>query len=151
MQKKLIILDLYSQPYLDTGCSRQDQPATAQQNLTAPATDTTTAASVPAQTTTLSGVHRIDDNALTPGAAAAPTTRTSLLDPLRASACSPQYVTTKRSKKKSAAIVGGSAAAGAAIGALAGGGKGAAIGAIAGGAGVASLTTARRRKSATVE
>ncbi len=41
----------------------------------------------------------------------------------------------KRSKKKSAAIVGGSAATGAAIGALAGGGKGAAIGAIAGGAG----------------
>jgi len=41
----------------------------------------------------------------------------------------------KRSKKKSAAIVGGSAVAGAAIGALAGGGKGAAIGAIAGGAG----------------
>ena len=40
----------------------------------------------------------------------------------------------KRSKKKSAAIVGGSAATGAAIGALAGGGKGAAIGAISGGA-----------------
>jgi hypothetical protein len=38
-----------------------------------------------------------------------------------------------RSKKKSAAIVAGSAAGGAAIGALAGGGKGAAIGAIAGG------------------
>jgi hypothetical protein len=35
----------------------------------------------------------------------------------------------------SAAIVGGSAAGGAAIGALAGGGKGAAIGALAGGAG----------------
>ena len=45
----------------------------------------------------------------------------------------PRYVVKKRSKKKSAAIVGGSAAAGAAIGALAGGGKGAAIGAIAGG------------------
>lgn len=41
----------------------------------------------------------------------------------------------KRSKKKSTAIVAGSAATGAAIGALAGGGKGAAIGAIAGGAG----------------
>ena len=40
----------------------------------------------------------------------------------------------KRSKKKSALIVGGSAATGAAIGALAGGGKGAAIGAISGGA-----------------
>jgi uncharacterized protein YcfJ len=43
------------------------------------------------------------------------------------------YYVHRRSKKKSAAIVGGSAAAGAAIGALAGGGKGAAIGAIAGG------------------
>jgi hypothetical protein len=41
----------------------------------------------------------------------------------------------KRSKAKSTAIVGGSAATGAAIGALADGGKGAAIGAIAGGAG----------------
>lgn len=40
-----------------------------------------------------------------------------------------------RSKKKSVAIVAGSAAAGAAIGALAKGGKGAAIGAIAGGVG----------------
>ncbi len=39
----------------------------------------------------------------------------------------------KRSWKKSAAIVGGSAATGAAIGALAGGGKGAGIGALAGG------------------
>lgn len=47
----------------------------------------------------------------------------------------PRVVETRRSKKKSAAIIGGSAAAGAAIGALAGGGKGAAIGAIAGGAG----------------
>ena len=38
----------------------------------------------------------------------------------------------KRSTRKSAAIVGGSALGGAAIGALAGGGKGAAIGAAAG-------------------
>ena len=42
---------------------------------------------------------------------------------------------TERSKKASAAIIGGGAAAGAAVGAMAGGGKGAAIGAIAGGAG----------------
>lgn len=45
----------------------------------------------------------------------------------------PRYVVKRRSKKKSAAIIGGSAATGAAIGALAGGGKGAGIGAIAGG------------------
>lgn len=38
-----------------------------------------------------------------------------------------------RSKKESAAIIGGGAAAGAAIGALAGGGKGAVIGAVSGG------------------
>ena len=47
----------------------------------------------------------------------------------------PRVVVTKRPFKHSAAIVGGSAAAGAAIGALAGGGKGAAIGALAGGGG----------------
>lgn len=44
-----------------------------------------------------------------------------------------RVIVRRRSKKKSAAIVGGSALGGAAIGALAGGGKGAAIGAIAGG------------------
>ncbi|HYP07515.1 MAG TPA: hypothetical protein VER03_14880 [Bryobacteraceae bacterium] len=44
-------------------------------------------------------------------------------------------VTQRRSGAKSAAIIGGSAAAGAAVGAMAGGGKGAAIGALAGGAG----------------
>jgi hypothetical protein len=47
----------------------------------------------------------------------------------------PRVVTKKRPFSHSAAIVGGSAAGGAAIGALAGGGKGAAIGALAGGAG----------------
>jgi hypothetical protein len=40
-----------------------------------------------------------------------------------------------RSTAKSVAIVGGSAGVGAAIGAIAGGGKGAAIGALAGGGG----------------
>jgi len=45
----------------------------------------------------------------------------------------PVYVVRRRSHKKSAAIIGGSALGGAAIGALAGGGKGAAIGALAGG------------------
>jgi hypothetical protein len=46
-----------------------------------------------------------------------------------------RYVVKERSKGKSAAIIGGSAAGGAAIGALAGGGKGAAIGALVGGGG----------------
>jgi hypothetical protein len=46
----------------------------------------------------------------------------------------PETVVQKRSTKASAAIVGGSAAAGAAVGAIAGGGKGAAIGALTGGA-----------------
>jgi hypothetical protein len=56
-----------------------------------------------------------------------------------AAATSPEprshVVVKKRPMKNSVAIVGGSAAGGAAIGALAGGGKGAAIGALAGGAG----------------
>ena len=47
----------------------------------------------------------------------------------------PRVVTRERSFGHSAAIVGGSAGGGAAIGALAGGGKGAGIGALAGGAG----------------
>lgn len=60
----------------------------------------------------------------------------------------PRTTTTTRSKKKSAAIIGGSAAAGAAIGAIAGGGKGAAIGAIAGGAGglIYDRKTAKKRE-----
>ena len=44
-----------------------------------------------------------------------------------------RVVVRRRSTKKSVAIVAGSAAGGAAIGALAGGGKGAGIGALAGG------------------
>lgn len=46
-----------------------------------------------------------------------------------------RVIVKKRPFSHSAAIVGGSAAGGAAVGALAGGGKGAAIGALAGGAG----------------
>ncbi|HYP09224.1 MAG TPA: hypothetical protein VER03_23575 [Bryobacteraceae bacterium] len=120
-----------------TGCARQEQPAAtvAPQEFVAPAPAAAPApASAPAQTTTPAGVHRIDS------APAASRTVT------RASASEPRYVTKRRSKKKSAAIIGGSAAAGAAIGALAGGGKGAAIGAIAGGAGglVYDRTTAKK-------
>ena len=55
-------------------------------------------------------------------------------------------VSLPRSKAKSAAIIGGSAAAGAAIGAMAGGGKGAAIGAITGGAGGLVYDQVTRRK-----
>jgi hypothetical protein len=132
-----------------TGCSRQDQPASVQQNLTGPSTDAT-ATSAPGPTTTPSGVHRIDNSALTPGAAAAPVAAAPVVSrpAARTVASSPRYVTTKRSKKKSAVIVGGSAAAGAAIGALAGGGKGAAIGALAGGAGglIYDRTTAKKTR-----
>jgi hypothetical protein len=53
-----------------------------------------------------------------------------------------------RSKAKSAAIIGGGAAAGAAVGAMAGGGKGAAIGAIAGGAGGYVYDRATKNKEA---
>jgi hypothetical protein len=56
--------------------------------------------------------------------------------------------TNKRSTAKSAAIIGGGAAAGAAVGALAGGGKGAAIGAIAGGAGGYVYDRATKNKEA---
>ena len=63
----------------------------------------------------------------------------------------PRTVTTTRSKKTSAAIIGGSAGAGAAIGALAGGGKGAAIGAIAGGVGGLVYDRSTHRKTRVIE
>lgn len=58
-----------------------------------------------------------------------------------------RVIVRKRPMKHSVAIVAGSAAGGAAIGALAGGGKGAAIGALAGGAGglVYDRATAKKR------
>ena len=128
------------------GCSREN-PAASQQNFNQPQTAAPLTpapaepAGAPATRATAPGTHRLDTD---PAAAAparverrtapAPTQRTvtrrSTADDDR-----PRYVETQRSKKKSAAIVGGSAAAGAAIGAIAGGGKGAAIGALAGGAG----------------
>ena len=54
-------------------------------------------------------------------------------EPYRESRPRTRVVTRERSFGHSAAIVGGSAGAGAAVGALAGGGKGAGIGALAGG------------------
>jgi uncharacterized protein YcfJ len=92
------------------GCSRQEAPAAS-----APVVDTV--------------------------APVAPSKRVGSLDPAPQSTAAkpasetPRSLVKQRSKKKSALIVGGSAAAGAAIGALAGGGKGAGIGAIAGGVG----------------
>ena len=62
----------------------------------------------------------------------------------------PRVIVKRRSFKRSAAIVGGSAAGGAAIGALAGGGKGAAIGAIAGGAGGLAYDRATHKKRVVV-
>jgi ABC-type Fe3+-hydroxamate transport system substrate-binding protein len=113
------------------GCARenaQQDPNAAQQPALTPAT---------AVTTTAPGTHRIN-----PTTTAKPVVRRTVEDN------TPRYVETKRSTKKSIAIVGGSAAAGAAIGALAGGGKGAAIGAIAGGAGglVYDRTTAKKKE-----
>ena len=63
----------------------------------------------------------------------------------------PRTYTKKRSTAKSAAIIGGSAAAGAAVGAMAGGGKGAAIGAVAGGAGGYVYDRATRNKTEDVD
>ena len=127
-----------------TGCARQDQAPAAQQNFSQPAV--TPAAAPPAVETTSPGVHRLDPQ---PAAEGTPTpARRSSPAVSRANDDGPRYVEKKRSKKKSAAIVGGSAAAGAAIGALAGGGKGAAIGAIAGGAGgfIYDRKTAKKRE-----
>jgi hypothetical protein len=93
------------------GCSRQEAPV-----ATAPVADSLAPPATPSK-----GVRLLDP---APPAAASPlTTETA------------RTIVKQRSKKKSALIVGGSAAAGAAIGAIAGGGKGAGIGAIAGGVG----------------
>ena len=62
----------------------------------------------------------------------------------------PRVIVKRRPFKHSAAIVGGSAAGGAAIGALAGGGKGAAIGALAGGAGGLVYDRATHKKRVVV-
>ena len=115
-----------------TGCARQDQPPAAQQNFSQPAVTARRRRhllwrrhrpeSIGLILSPLPKALRLRHDAPPPAVS-------------RANDDGPRYVEKKRSKKKSAAIVGGSAAAGAAIGALAGGGKGAAIGAIAGGAG----------------
>jgi hypothetical protein len=127
------------------GCARQEQPALSQQNFATPVTSASApVADVPLVATTSPGVHRLEPQPV----AQRRTVRRSSTRAYRASADSPRYIVKKRSKKKSAAIVGGSAATGAAIGALAGGGKGAAIGAIAGGAGgfVYDRNTAKKRQ-----
>ncbi len=66
---------------------------------------------------------------------------------IRVAARRRRVVVKRRTKKKSAAIVGGSAATGAAVGALAGGGKGAAIGALAGGGGGLAYDRATHKKT----
>ena len=143
---------------LTTACNRNTgtDPA-AQQNLTPPAATappTTAATPNPAAPSTAPGTHRAD---LTPQPAvvAAPADRQLARRPSTAARTAsendePRTVTTRRSKKQSAAIVGGSAAAGAAIGALAGGGKGAAIGAIAGGVGGLVYDRKTAKKTETV-
>ena len=68
-------------------------------------------------------------------AAATPAVTPRIRTARRSYAPRTRVVVRKRPFSHSAAIVGGSAAGGAAIGALAGGGKGAAIGALAGGTG----------------
>ena len=121
---------------LFSACNREQTPQPVQtQNFQPPvatAPPTTAATPNPVAPSTAPGTRRIDDAPVVAPVAErrAVRTRSVTADDDR-----PRTVVTRRSKKKSAAIVGGSAAAGAAIGALAGGGKGAAIGAIAGGAG----------------
>ena len=143
------------------GCSRQDTPSTAtDQNLAAPppiANSTTAPAATPAGPNpvgtgaTPSGVRTLDPQPPAGSTAAEPASERRVISGQSPSARAdntPRYVVKKRSKKKSAAIIGGSAAAGAAIGALAGGGKGAAIGAISGGVAgtVYDRTTAKKKE-----
>ena len=123
-------------------CSRQptDSNAASQQNLASPPATTAPNAAAPS---TAPGTHRASDLPVRaePGqtensrAGAAQAGQPAMTVSRQTNDDRPRYVTKKRSKKKSAAIIGGSAGAGAAIGAIAGGGKGAAIGAIAGGVG----------------
>ena len=126
--KKAIISVALASVFL-AGCAREN---TGQQNLTAAPQPALTPQ---APATAAPGTHRINPEPAT-------VVRRTVVDD------TPRYVETKRSKKKSAAIIGGSAAAGAAIGALAGGGKGAAIGAIAGGGGglVYDRATAKKKE-----
>ena len=130
------------------GCSRQGNTVANQPGMAEPALAPPTAGSSPATgssgSISPSGVRQLDPAPVRPSSPPSVTASTA-----QEADDVPRTVVTKRSKKKSAAIIGGSAAAGAAIGALAGGGKGAAIGAIAGGAGglVYDRTTAKKKKT----
>ena len=156
------------------GCARQEQPGTQHQQMVPPAEeaeprpdpsskpDTRPGAAAPDSTNLAPGVYRSNPGreqapvaTAPPAGGVAPTAAPPLRQQRPAAVAEsssaddePRTVETTRSKKKSAAIVGGSAAAGAAIGAIAGGGKGAAIGAIAGGAGglVYDRATAKKKK-----
>lgn len=126
-------------PNADAQRALTGNPGVPASGLT-PAPQTSPTAGYPATSPGVpSGVRRIDP---APPVAAAPATRSGGLQRRETRVVretvtdeEPRYATKKRSTKKSVAIIGGTAAAGAAIGALAGGGKGAAIGALAGGAG----------------
>ena len=130
------------------GCSRQESTVANQPGMAGPALAPSTADSSLATgssgSISPSGVRRLDPAPIRP-----PSPPSATASSAQEADAAPRTVVTKRSKKKSAAIIGGSAAAGAAIGALAGGGKGAAIGAIAGGAGglVYDRTTAKKKKT----
>ncbi len=88
----------------------------------------------PDGTPVVQGAQPFGSNEPVPVAHRETATRVARNNYAAAPAPAPHVVVKKRKFSHSAAIVGGSAAGGAAIGALAGGGKGAAIGALAGGA-----------------
>ena len=132
------------------GCNREQTAQPTSFNTPAPA-PVDPAAAPPASQPGANEYTRTGSSANSPAVVREEPARTVVREPRRTAAVrddGPTYVEKRRSKKKSAAIIGGSAATGAAIGALAGGGKGAAIGAIAGGAGglVYDRATAKKKE-----